>query len=418
MKYPVIFKIALVCALMLAAAFATSDAQMIHSARSLGMADAYMLPVENCEAAGLNPANLGSPDGRGFSLKVASAAAHFANNAFTLADYNRYNGEYLTEADKNDILSKIPEDGLVFDFDASASVFSFTYASLAFTAAGVGGGRGSVSKDPIELALMGNKIGEVHTAGDSDADGWAALSFGVSYASRLYDSGDLKVDGGITLKYLQGLEYYGVAELEAQAVTEETGFTGEGGLTTLEAHGGSGYGVDLGIVINSNTARFGLVARNAIASLNWNNDVEKTLYNFRFEGVNVENAGDDSISVSDEIKLPADQFSTRPPLELEASMSRQFGKLLGAASLRQGFENTAFVSKTPRLAAGIEYPLLAAISVRSGLAAGGVDEYSAAVGGGFSLGVVQIDLAYASTGTLLPFGGRGSRLAFSTILEF
>jgi hypothetical protein len=165
-------------------------------------------------------------------------------------------------------------------------------------------------------------------------------------------------------------------------------------------------------------ANYGLVIRNAFAKLNWNDDVEKTLYSFRLENLNVENADDDSVSISDEIELPADEFSTRPPLEIELGASRHFGKLLGSVSMRQGFDETAFVSKTPRLAAGIEYPLISVLALRTGLAVGGIDHYSAAVGGGFNFGVVKIDLAYASTGTLLPVGGRGARLAFATILEF
>lgn len=396
----------------------SATAQLLQSARNLGMADSYLYLSGNCEAAALNPASLSSPENHQISVKLLSASAHFANNAFSLADYNRYNGEYLTETDKEEILSKIPDNGLIFDFDATASVLSFSYQSFAFTAAGIGGGRGSVAKDPIELALMGNKIGEVQTGSDSYADNWAALSLGVSYGRSLFEINGFHASGGVSIRYLQGFEYYGVTELAAEAVTLQTGFTGEGGLTTLEAHGGSGYAVDFGVNLSRESTQCGLVVRNAFANLNWNTDVKKTLYNFRFENVNVENADNDSISVSDEIDLPADEFSTRPPLEVELGVSQKFGKLLGSASLRQGFDETAFVSKTPRLAAGIEYPLIPAFALRSGLAVGGIDEYSGAVGGGFSLGVVKVDLAYASTGTLLPFGGRGARLAFSTILEF
>ncbi len=393
-------------------------AQSLQSAHSLGMADSYMQLSENCEAASANPANLASPEQQKLSIKLISAAAHFANNSFTLADYNRYNGAYLTEADKQDILRKIPDGGLVFAYDASASAVSFSYGAFAFTAAGIGGGRGSVAKDPIELALMGNKIGEVHTASDSYADNWAALSFGGSFGARLFEMNGFTVDGGVTVKYLQGLAYYGVTELTAEAVTQATGISGEGGLTTLEAQGGSGYAADLGLSVTGNSTRYGLVLHNALASINWNRDVKKTIYSFYLENMNIENAGSDSVSVSDEVDVPTDNFSTRPPLELELGASRHFGKLLAAADLKQGFAETAFVSKTPRLAAGIEYPLVSSLVLRSGLAAGGVDKYSAAVGGGFNFGIVNLDLAYASTGTLLPFGGRGARLAFATILEF
>ena len=393
-------------------------AQSAQSARSMGMADSYMLMSSNCEASAANPANLALAGRKNFSLKLASVGGHVANNSFSISDYKKYNGEYLTESDKQDILSKIPTEGLNFDANAGASVLSFSVGYFAVNFDAIGGGRGTLSKDPIELALMGNKVGEVVTADGSGGDSWAAAAVGVSYGRKIMSRGGYDFLGGATFKYLRGLGYFSAEELSAEAVTLETGIDGVGGLTTISATGGSGFAMDLGLAVQGQHAQYGLVVRNAFANINWNKEAEATLYTFELEGMTVENSDDDSLVTSDETTVAIGEYSSRPPLELELGAARNFGKLLVSGSVRQGFVNTAFVSKMPRLAGGVEYPLVKLFDLRGGIAIGGVDDFSLATGIGFNFGPLQIDMAYASSAKLQPWSGNGAKLAISTILEF
>lgn len=393
-------------------------AQSAQSARSMGMADSYLLMSANCEAASANPANLALAGRKNFSLKLASVGGHVANNSFSISDYKKYNGEYLTESDKQDILAKIPTEGLSFDAYAGASALSFSIGYFAVNFDAIGGGRGNLSKDPIELALMGNKVGEVITADGSGGDSWAAAAVGVSYGRQIMSRGGYDILGGATIKYLRGLGYFSAEELTAEAVTRETGIDGVGGLTTISATGGSGFAMDLGVAMQGQNAQYGLVVRNAFAHINWNKDAEATLYSFELEGMTVENSDNDSLVTSDETVVLIGEYSSRPPLEIELGAARNFGRLLVSGCVRQGFVNTAFVSKTPRLAGGVEYPLIKALDVRGGIALGGVDDFSLATGIGFNFGPLQLDLAYASSAKLQPWNGNGAKLALSTILEF
>ena len=392
--------------------------QTVQSARSMGMADSYLLMSSNCEAALANPANLALNGRKNFSLKLLSAGGHVANNSFGISDYKKYNGAYLTESDKQDILNKIPTEGLSFDANAGASALSFSIGTIAVNFDAIGGGRGDISKDPIELALMGNKLGQVVTADGSGGDSWAAASIGVSYGHKLMSRGGFEFLGGATFKYLRGLGYFSAEEMTAEAVTEQTGFAGEGGLMTISSTGGSGYSVDLGLAMQGERAQYGLVVRNLISHIKWSKDVEVTLYTFEFSGITVDNMNEDSLITSNDEKVVLGEYDTRPPLEMELGAARKFGKLLTSASLRAGFEETAFVSKTPRLAGGVEYPLVKALDLRSGIAVGGVDAFSLAAGVGFNFGPLQLDLAYASSAKLQPWNGNGAKLALSTILEF
>ncbi len=392
--------------------------QSARSARSLGMADSYFLLGTNGEGALLNPANLALPRANNSSLKLFSAGGYVANNAFSLSDYKKYNGEHLDENDKRDILDKIPTEGLQFDAAASAGALSFATGTLAFNFEVIGGGRGELSKDPIEVALMGNKVGQVVSADGSDGESWAAASIGVSYARLVGELAGHQLAVGGTLKYLRGIGYFSASEVSAEAVTLETGFAGAGGLNTISATGGSGYGIDLGLTAQGKLAQYGIAVRNLLAGISWSKEVEFTEYRFQFENLTVENADEDTIVTSSEARQDLNSYSSRPPLEIEIGAARHFGKILASASLRQGFTEAIFVSKAPRLALGGEYPLLSVIDVRSGMAFGGVDDFSLGLGLGLNLGPVNCDFGYATSAKLQPWDGNGGKIAFSTILEF
>ena len=77
------------------------------SARSVGMAEAYIGLAKGVDAARYNPANLGLTDYQITGLELVGLGADISNNAFTLNDYNKYNGAFLTTSDKEDILDKI-----------------------------------------------------------------------------------------------------------------------------------------------------------------------------------------------------------------------------------------------------------------------------------------------------------------------
>lgn len=415
MKY--LQSLMIVVSLVVALSHSALVGQSTQSARSLGMAGSYFTLSSNCEAASINPANLALSGRKDFSFKLFSVSGRVGNNAFSLADYNKYNGAYLSESDKQDILAKIPNDGLVLDFVATASALSFSVGAFALTTEVIGGANGTLPKDPVELALMGNKIGEPVTAVGSGGLGWSAASIGISYGRKVWSLQGWDISAGASLKYLRGLGYYSAEGVSAQAVALATGFKGSGGLTSIDAQGGNGYAVDLGFAVQGTHAQYGLVFKNLLAAINWGRKLEKTVYSFQFENITVDNSND-SLWSSENHKVAIKSLRSRPPLEIEMGGSRKFGKLLTAVSYQQGFEKTAFVSPNPRLALGGEYPVLGFADLRLGFAVGGVDGMSAATGLGINVWRVHFDVAYASSGRMVPWGGRGGQFALSTILDF
>ena len=80
---------------------------------------------------------------------------------------------------------------------------------------------------------------------------------------------------GITAKYLQGLFYLGIDDDSSKAFlkTEDIGIFGEGDYLIRQGVGGSGIGLDVGVVSRSNNGwKFGVSLINIVGTITWNKD--------------------------------------------------------------------------------------------------------------------------------------------------
>jgi len=65
------------------------------------MGEAFTGLAMGIDAARYNPANLGLSGYQQNRFEIVGFGANISNNSFTLGDYNRYSGAFLTNNDKN-----------------------------------------------------------------------------------------------------------------------------------------------------------------------------------------------------------------------------------------------------------------------------------------------------------------------------
>ncbi|MDH4034241.1 MAG: DUF5723 family protein, partial [candidate division Zixibacteria bacterium] len=222
------------------------------SARSMAMSGAYMSLASGVDAARYNPANLGFQEYRQTGLELVGVGVNIANNSISLGDYNRYTGAILTDADKREILDKVPDEGLNLIADVEASAFSLSYNSFVFSVTGVGVADVNLSKDIIELVFNGNTFGKEIELTGSYSDAVAYVATGLSYGRQVAKIGHRRLAVGGTFKYIKGLAVEEISELEGGVTTLETGFSGDGRMIARTATGGSGYAVDIGGALELN----------------------------------------------------------------------------------------------------------------------------------------------------------------------
>lgn len=388
------------------------------SARSMAMSGAYMSLASGVDAARYNPANLGFQEYRQNGLELVGLGVNISNNSISLGDYNRYTGATLTDADKSEILDKVPSEGLNLIADVEASAFSVSYNSFVFSVTGVGVADVNLSKDIIELVFNGNTFGQEIELTGSYSDAIAYVATGLSYGRQIANIGHRSLAVGGTVKYIKGLAVEELSELEGSITTLETGFSGSGRMVARTATGGSGYAIDIGAALELNhDYMVGLSIRNFLSNISWSGNVEEHGYMFSFDTMTVDNMGDDYV-VSENYTNDIAGFSTKLPATMTVGIANVSGQLLWAVDWQQGFQTGNGASTKPRLAAGLEWNKVSALPLRAGLAVGGNRGTAFSFGSGLRLGAFRVDFAAQTGSSLSPYSTRGLNFALTTGLNF
>jgi hypothetical protein len=413
--------IAAFVALLLATAapdVALGAASVHSSARSAAMGGAFTGLAKGVNTAKYNPANLGLDGYRQIGLEFASLGASITNNSFSLSDYNNYTGTTLSTADKQDILDKIPTEGLSIDADIKASAMSLSLGHFVLSFNAVGAADVNLNRDIVDLILNGNAYADTIDVTGSYSDGLSYATAGLSYGMSLYSSGTRQLAVGFTASYIRGIAIEEVVSLRGLAAAYETGFQGEGEAIIRTASGGSGYGLDVGAALKlNNSYTAGVRVENIISKINWDNDPQEQGYIFQFDSASVDEF-DEDIVTSDDYSIDIDAFSTTLPAVMNVGFAHTSGKLLWAVDWTQGFRAAPGTSTKPRIAVGAEYKLLGLLPLRAGYGTGGDRATSFSFGSGIDLLGFYLDAAVVTGSTLSIYSAKGANVALSTGIAF
>ncbi|MEA3297786.1 MAG: DUF5723 family protein [candidate division Zixibacteria bacterium] len=383
------------------------------SARSMAMGGAYISLASGVDAARYNPANLGLSGYRVNGIELIGVGICVANNSLSLNDYNNYTGAILSQTDKNDILGKIPSEGLHLIADVEASALSISLGSFVFSATGVGVADFNLNKDILDLVLNGNRLGQDISLTGSYSDAVAFVKTGLSYGRSVYTCGTRQLAVGATFKHLRGLALERIVELDGEMSTETSGFKGAGRIIARTAGGGGGYGLDIGTALRlDDSYTVGLSFRNILSFINWDNNTREHGYLFSFDTVTIDNMEEDYI-VSEDYEQDIDAFTTNLPSVMTIGVANTSGALLWAVDWKQGFRRAAGASSEAHISAGMEWSLLRLLPLRAGLATGGAKGTRFSVGSGVNLSAFQLDLAMESGFSLKPVTTKNLNFAIS-----
>ncbi len=388
-------------------------------ARSLGMAGAYTAIARGEESVYFNPANLGLSGGPIFSLSFLSLGLGLGNNSFTLSDYNRYNGSYLSDKKKRIILGKIPSSGLSLDSGTEFGLLNLSFRNYSFFIVGSGASDITLPRDPFELILYGNELNRSYEIGDVDGEALAQVTTGISAAKRFHLKGFNEFSLGTSLKYLRGIYYAEVTRSGGSILTTESSIEGEGEIVYRHAQGGNGFSLDLGAAGSLGQGWVvGLALFNPLGTLKWSRKTEEGFFTFKAESLTASSTEKDTLIASEDSSYEIGSFKSRLPSYLRLGVSRRFHKLLFGLDYKQGFRNTARLSTTPRISAGVDYDLLKWLPLRGGLAIGGREGFNTAFGFGLYIGPFQMDFSTSSRGLVFTPWSKGIGLAASFGFRF
>jgi Family of unknown function (DUF5723)/F plasmid transfer operon, TraF, protein len=411
----IMFWILIVTAVLM---IALSTANATSSARSLAMGGAYTALAKGAEAALYNPANLGLREHRETGIHLAGVGADVNNNSFSLNDYNSYTGQFLTDADKADILGKIPDEGLKLRANLDAWGPTISHGSLVFSGTVNAAADANLSKDIIDLVLNGNQFGQTISLTGSYSEALAYATAGVSYGTTIHSIGSRQLAVGATFKYLRGLGIERILENEGSITTGEFGYQGDGHVAVQTASGGTGYALDLGAAVKlSKSYTAGLSLKNFLSTITWDKSPEEHGFLFTFDTLTLDNMDQDFV-VSDDYSIPISSFKTSLPPVASLGLAKTAGKVIWGLDWEQGLKSQPGTSTKPRLSAGAEWSPIGFLPLRAGYSTGGNRNTGLSFGTGLNLAFFNFDVAAVAGSTGTMSSAKGMTVAVSTGLTF
>jgi hypothetical protein len=408
------------------------------NARSMGMAGAYQSMARGAEVSYWNPANLGLSDNPSFSLDLLNVGLNVGNNTVDLNFYNSFftqDADQWTDADKADILSAIPSDGVREFNRVQATALGTSIKQYALAINGFAYSDLRVPKEFIALPLEGlgpdtmrfsNVEGEAVVGTEIALSGGHAFDLGLDFVQEF--------SAGITLKYLLG-QVYAKADYANGWVVSNSNALGLGaayeatlgGYVADDGTMGSGFGVDLGAAgkINDKLS-VGFSLSNIIGSIKFG-EVQKEgrSINLTTDGTidpeqfdNMDEYLDNLTETSNTSYTSSDGATYAMPKMLTMSGNYLVKPWLSVeADFQQGLNKTAGNSTKSRLALGGEMRYIPLLPLRAGLAFGGVQGTTLALGFGLDFKYYKLDLAVANQQGIFA-SSKGLGVALSNRITF
>lgn len=379
-----------------------ASAQM--NARGVGLGGAYTAIARGVHAPLWNPANLGLSDNPKFSMTIIGVQSGAWNNSFSLEMYNKYNGEYWTDKDIEDILNSIPDNGFRSNTEVLVNALSFSAGRFALTIGVIGGGYVNAAKTLFEIPLIGTEINKLYEFNDTDGSSLAAGMVGVSWGQPLpVDFVEELTVGGSLNFYFAGA-YANADTTQFTIDSKPYGIDLKGFYAATYAYNSKmGFGLNLGSAARLNkkwTISLGLT--NIFSSVPFTNEVKTEKGMITFDSLNVVTAPEFDDNVQDTTwTVDAPSVTARFPAVLHLGCAYQEGDVLMAADYHQVFTRGIYGSTNPQLSIGTEWQGVSWLPLRMGVVMGGYIGFGTSFGFGIRPGGFVLDIGYMSRGFLI-----------------
>jgi hypothetical protein len=406
--------------------FASAAGAQTLDPQTAGRAGVHDLCDKGPAAIGWNSAVLGPDRDFKTTWELPGAASSISNNAFSVDYWNSHlaGDRFLTEADKADILAKIPSGGLRGDFQSVVPVVGFGSKRFAARVALENVNEARLPKDFARLALVGDEVNRLYGIGNIGGESQTLLDYGIGFSYQFEQEQIPDLYFGAGFHFYQGLYLAKVAQSEGDLVVTDSLVTGSGVIHTVRSNTGDGVGFDLSaLAVLSDKWQVGLAVRQLSTSMTW--DVqrnERISFYTDSLGVSV-----DSLQHAESVKRNLNYYDdhwiggtveTRLPVIFEVNgrfKAAARWTLLGDATLRTS--NSVRGESGLEAGAALEYQPHPVLVLQGGASFGGPWDSQFGLGFGLRFRHYEMDLGGTYNGGLFN-AAHGVSVGFSQKLKF
>lgn len=335
-------------------------------------------------------------DSLGIYIALPSFFVTVANNNMSIDNVNYYFGneesKYLTDSDKQDILSTFDDDGRYYTkINTSMPKLYLGLGSIGTIGFEVNdhiNGNLILPKELIEVALIGNQVNKQYTFDNLNIQSWWVRNYALNYAKQVYKrdreskSSIEEITIGSKIKYVQGFAYFGTESINSSFYTNHadnslkgsykatmhTAFSPNLGIkynfdptyapikniSIFPESVGSGLGIDVGLNLVFSSGVNLSLAINDIGSIKWNKHTAEHKYsgNFYIKDFFNKQHLDSLKKINIDESKYISEFSTSLPTNLQLGTSidiakyiQPFDKWIWFINYSQGLNNSPGNSK-------------------------------------------------------------------------
>ena len=381
----------------------TLQAQTKRDPRMVSLAGSYTTTAEGIFSVGYNPAILGLDTDEPFKIQAFQLDFGLVGNFFSIQNIASYSGDTLDMVKKDALFSDLKDaDGMAFFMDTHMPIplLNISYGNKAFSTNNIILQNIRLPIGLLELMFYGNgqkDILDLELNYEVVGLNEYGFSFGIPFKSMSL---------GLTAKYIQGLFYLGVDEDSSTSslITDDLGIYGSGKYIIRQGVGGSGFGLDLGLITRPYDGwQFGMSIINLFGTIQWAqggsessasinplsssfypftwgdstlNANESILYTFNIDTIRADKLGGDSLFTNETIFFVPDEktdFKIRVPSTFRFGISKKFKDYLIGSDLIAGFEDRFYSRKQWKWSIGAEWNRIKTMPMRIGYGFGGGD---------------------------------------------
>ncbi len=411
-------------------------AQLDLHPRAQALGGAYSTIARGYFCVGYNPAGLASPGPYKNYIQLGGLNSSVTNNFFSLETNGKYGGKDLTlNQDKlqRQFLKDLPASGWRGNFSLTSPLplLNISLGNQAFTSQFKYIGDYYLSRAVLDVLYGNMAVGPEYEL-DLRCDAMMAVEYAYSMAVPYQN-----VSWGFTLKYIQGIGYYGIdPDYSSGIISVDTAqfcLRGQGEYHLRNSREGRGFSADLGVIFREIYGwDIGLSLANLGGIIQWNRsnltaqivgsgglklmerqfkqwntnvgfDFEDGTYKYSFQIDSLNNlegaaffSGDSAFGDflrSRQKSVPdSTVFETQIPLILRLGGDRYLNDDLRLAlECVAAFQDQFDYRQGWRISVGIEYSYYQNLPLRLGLALGGLSRWEINLGSGLWLGGLHLD---------------------------
>jgi hypothetical protein len=370
--------------------------------QSAGRAGVHDLTQKSGTVLGWNPAILAADRGFRMSFDIPSVGAAAANNSFSVGYWNDHFGgdHYYNEAEKADILSKIPGGGLRTNVQAAAPLFGFSYNRFGFRAVAQTASQLVVPKDLVALSLKGNEKNHMYSLSEMSGETQSLIDYSAGFGYQFEQDKIPDLYFGAAFHFYQGVYLAKFEQTDGQIMATDSQLTADVVIRGVTAERGDGVGFDIGaLAVISEKLELGLSLRQIGARLTW--DVKKNYLNSYYvdsTGIQPDTLGSDgSISENGVHKLETTYtggaVETKLPVIVQANFHyRMNPRWTFMGELAVQIENTVMGKAGVQVGAAAEYSPFNHFVLQGGAGLGGPWQTQLGIGGGLRFQNYDLDI--------------------------